>query len=557
MRAGVEDVGSGDDTARAGPGRATWLAVVIGVTWLVVYAVLMQLAQRSPTATILVGDWLFLLPAAVAGILCLRAAIRVRRSRRAFWALLTASVVTALVGDALWSLWLLLGRDLEGVFVGDVLYLLASVLLLVTVLVGFAEASRERQVRAFCDAAVVAAGAGTLIWRLTYADRIPESWDSLSVLLFSLTALDLALIVLPISVGLAGHRRVPWSVGLVVLATAAPLVVYNLDEALVADGLLLFGVEAEVLAGQLQYVLLAVAAVLAVDRGEAEPQVRLFEIDLGLGLVLAGVLAALALVVMDLRTAASTGSSPYVGLVVTTVAVVGLVVRLALTIGDQRRIGRRLDTALGEQQRLAVTDGLTGLHNRRFFEAALHLECARSAPGRGGAPVSVIIADLDHFKAVNDTHGHAAGDTVLEAVAQRLRTALRPSDVLARYGGEEFVMLLTGADVDASREVAERVAEALRSTPVPLGTGQAITVTGSLGVATLPLHATTAEDLVRSADHALYSAKAAGRNRVHVAAGPEGNHGPDPHSPAEARTHTGSASAGEVSAVFQGVPTVS
>jgi two-component system cell cycle response regulator len=168
--------------------------------------------------------------------------------------------------------------------------------------------------------------------------------------------------------------------------------------------------------------------------------------------------------------------------------------------------GRELsDLALASRR-----DALTGLPNRRAFEEDLAREVARAA--RTGAPLSVIALDVDRFKAVNDAHGHAAGDAVLRAVAVRTGGAIRAGDLLARVGGEEFAILLPGADLARAAEAAERVRAALAAVPVEAA-GRALPVTASFGCAALA-PGEAPEALLARADGRLYEAKREGRNRV-------------------------------------------
>jgi diguanylate cyclase (GGDEF)-like protein len=126
--------------------------------------------------------------------------------------------------------------------------------------------------------------------------------------------------------------------------------------------------------------------------------------------------------------------------------------------------------------------------------------------------LSVVMADLDHFKRVNDTYGHAAGDSVLQALGRFLRRNVREIDIIGRYGGEEFVFLLPDADKDSALRMAERLRQGLATLPF----GELPGCTLSLGIATFPADALKADDLIRLADTALYAAKQAGRNRTHV-----------------------------------------
>jgi two-component system cell cycle response regulator len=166
----------------------------------------------------------------------------------------------------------------------------------------------------------------------------------------------------------------------------------------------------------------------------------------------------------------------------------------------------RAREALREQ---ATHDGLTGLLNRTSILEKLDDELARAA--RAGTPVSVLMADLDRFKSINDTYGHLVGDAVLREAACRLKSAARRYDSVGRYGGEEFLIVLPGCDAAHAAVQAERMRDALGATPF-LSASQPVLVTVSLGAA-CSAHCAP-ETLVREADDALYEAKAEGRNRV-------------------------------------------
>lgn len=164
---------------------------------------------------------------------------------------------------------------------------------------------------------------------------------------------------------------------------------------------------------------------------------------------------------------------------------------------------------------MALTDALTGLLNHGASLTRLEEEHARQA--RTGAPLTVLMADIDHFKVFNDTHGHEAGDSVLAAVAQEFRRACRPYDVIGRYGGEEFVVLLPSTATSEGLLVAERIRTGVEGAGV-LYDGLVLRVTVSIGAASLEASCVCeAQTLLRAADHALYRAKAAGRNRVCLA----------------------------------------
>jgi diguanylate cyclase (GGDEF)-like protein len=165
-------------------------------------------------------------------------------------------------------------------------------------------------------------------------------------------------------------------------------------------------------------------------------------------------------------------------------------------------------------ERQAMVDSLTGLANRRSLEETLRLELARAA--RFGDTVSVVLADLDKFKAVNDRFGHAAGDEVLKAFADALRETVRESDVAGRWGGEEFALVLSGTDAEGGARLAERARASFENMAVQMPDGTMLQVTASFGVASFP-ESHQLGDLLAAADSALYEAKREGRNRVVVA----------------------------------------
>lgn len=193
----------------------------------------------------------------------------------------------------------------------------------------------------------------------------------------------------------------------------------------------------------------------------------------------------------------------------------------ALRIGlhiDRKRRADALRRAVSHRLRLAITDPLTGLHNRRY--ALAHLDRIAARARDTGRRFAVMILDLDRFKSVNDTWGHAAGDAVLEAVAARLRQNLRPSDLIARIGGEEFLIALPDATIGTARLAAERLCRVIAEAPVDLPDGRgAVSVTASVGLALGPgLIGDSPEGLAREtlgrADAALLAAKSEGRNQV-------------------------------------------
>ena len=164
-----------------------------------------------------------------------------------------------------------------------------------------------------------------------------------------------------------------------------------------------------------------------------------------------------------------------------------------------------------EIEKLATTDGLTGLYNHRRFQEMLSEEFKRL--NRQSSPVSLILTDIDHFKKVNDTYGHPAGDLVLKGVSKIIREAIRDIDVPARYGGEEFAVILPGTDAEGGRQIAERVRKAVMEASFS-SEGKELKVTISLGIASAPADASRKEELIEKSDQALYHAKHNGRNQT-------------------------------------------
>jgi diguanylate cyclase (GGDEF)-like protein len=172
----------------------------------------------------------------------------------------------------------------------------------------------------------------------------------------------------------------------------------------------------------------------------------------------------------------------------------------------------RMAGIVSTQRHAAITDGLTGLRTRRFFEEGLRSEADRAA--RNGAPLGVLLLDIDHFKRINDTYGHHGGDRVLCEVGRRLLELSGRGNLVARYGGEEFAVLLPHTAPGDLAVLGERIRRGIAMTPMAVTDTTLVTVTVSVGCAAMPAHGDTPEDLVLIADSALYAAKAGGRDRV-------------------------------------------
>jgi len=246
---------------------------------------------------------------------------------------------------------------------------------------------------------------------------------------------------------------------------------------------------------------------------------------------LAETAATLLLVALAMLHVAASGRQPFGPLpldetvlstqefiLIMSVTALGLNALLAQLHATTRELERRvrdrtaeLSAANAQLQKLAVTDSLTGVPNRRALFRLLEREMGRER--RHGRELAVIMFDIDRFKAVNDHHGHAAGDAVLRHVAHVAAQAIRSIDTVGRYGGEEFVVVAPETDRAAALQLAERMREALRSSTVTVDHDQ-VRVTASFGVAMLRADDKEPEQLLRRADEALYAAKAAGRDCV-------------------------------------------
>jgi len=187
---------------------------------------------------------------------------------------------------------------------------------------------------------------------------------------------------------------------------------------------------------------------------------------------------------------------------------------MATAIHQFNNMAKSVQSLTAKLEHLGATDGLTGIHNRRFLDDILQREVSRSH--RLGAPMALLMVDIDHFKRFNDRHGHQAGDEALRGVTRTLARHLRAMDFLARYGGEEFAVVLPGADGKSALKTAERLRTAVEAAALGAPGGKRLTV--SIGSAACPSDANDAVSLVAAADAALYAAKEAGRNTVRAVA---------------------------------------
>jgi diguanylate cyclase (GGDEF)-like protein len=183
-------------------------------------------------------------------------------------------------------------------------------------------------------------------------------------------------------------------------------------------------------------------------------------------------------------------------------------------LANQLAVALSNAASVARLEELATTDGLTGCYNKRHFHN--ELTARMHAAERNGHQISLVIADIDHFKGVNDTYGHHVGDVVIRELGQILKQLRSETDLVARFGGEEFCVLCDQTTTAAAIQLAERARIALGHAVFETENGP-LKVTCSLGVASYPDHASNQETLFEAADRALYAAKHAGRNQVHSA----------------------------------------
>jgi diguanylate cyclase (GGDEF)-like protein len=180
--------------------------------------------------------------------------------------------------------------------------------------------------------------------------------------------------------------------------------------------------------------------------------------------------------------------------------------------GTFNAMAERLEKSQAALEELSTHDGLTGLYNHREFQRWLDEEAGRHH--RYGRQFSLLMLDIDHFKRVNDTLGHQAGDAVLKGMSELMGRQARAIDRVCRYGGEEFTVILPETDLDAAAHVAERLRAAVEAQPFDVNADAPLRITVSIGVASFPAHADSAQALVAAADAAMYAAKQGGRNRI-------------------------------------------
>jgi diguanylate cyclase (GGDEF)-like protein len=305
----------------------------------------------------------------------------------------------------------------------------------------------------------------------------------------------------------AGSTTTRWTVGFVAVAVAVFAAAFAAGAPYGLRALLTSIVIAVVLSGA--------AWELLRDGGVQKERTRTLAVGL-LGLVVATMIVRIVILVPMLNEDINLFASSFE-------ATIGFLPGVLVTQGfGMSFLLMHHERSAAQARALATTDALTGCLNRRALEERAAVELSWAA--RSGQPCSLVVVDLDHFKKINDTWGHATGDVVLRRAAEVVRACVRPSDVVARVGGEEFCVLLRATPLDGARAVADRVCTALREAVVE-AEGAVVPVRASIGVAAVGIERGATPDAVvepwstlfRRADAALYRAKQGGRDRVEVA----------------------------------------
>jgi diguanylate cyclase (GGDEF)-like protein len=454
---------------------------------------------------------LFCLLSASAPAALLYGTLRYRPRRAWCWALLAAGMAVSTAADATFYTTHLVFGDVQFPAPADVLYLAHYLVLAAGLVLLIRARTPQWQAATMIDAAIVAVAAIVLYWTFLIGPMASGPAESALARLASVgyPVMDLVLLVVAARLVLGvGTRTLAFyllctSLGLTLLSDT----VYGLQQLAgiyeagnLLDATWMLGMLAAGAAG-LHPSMRSLSEPSAVATPDASPG--------RLALLAAASLVAPGVLIHAAATHRTI--NPYI---------IGAASALLYLLVLARMAG------LVRLQRLAaITDGLTGLRTRRFFEQAIADDINRAH--RNGHDMAVLLLDVDHFKNVNDTYGHPGGDRVLCEIASRLRAACRGHAVVARYGGEEFAVILTDTTPPAAAAIAERLRHSVAAHPIAVNDRHHITVTVSIGLATLDDPETDAAALTLAADRALYQAKDNGRNQTattaalaHRASGP-------------------------------------
>jgi diguanylate cyclase (GGDEF)-like protein len=487
---------SGFVTTLAGTGRHLWVIYLIA-GFVGVAAYYLTVTQDAPPFLRVV---FYCLVSASAAVAVFYGCFRNRPSAVLPWVLLGLSQVVYAAADTSFYVFHFITGNTAYPALADVFYLAHYPLLVGGLIALIRLRTPNWDLPSLLDAMLLAVVGGMLSWLYLIAPQAQSDSPMLvKIVSVSYPILDLAMFAVALRLILGqGSRPVPFfllSANLAAFVAADTIyVVQQLNGTYSAGNFL----DAMWLAGNLALG----AAALHPTMGRVSEPARAIVLGPGPVRIIAlcvAVLVAPATVVIQYARGA------YADIPIAACACAGLFI---LTI-------TRLAGLVAEQRLLAITDVLTGLRTRRYFEAQLLPELAKAR--RTGGSLAVLIADVDHFKSVNDRYGHPVGDEVLIEIGKRLRGAIRSGDYLARYGGEEFAILIRDASPDEPAVIAERLRQEVADRPIVVSGDTWIGATISVGTASYPVHGTTPVELFVAADRALYSAKAQGRDRVVLA----------------------------------------
>jgi diguanylate cyclase (GGDEF)-like protein len=488
------DVDTGSAVARPAPrGAPPWaLYAVLGAIVTVAYPLLHRAGHVGWT------DALYAVFAVLTACAIFAGVHRHRPAARTAWLLLAGGQLVFAVGDVIYVVQHSVLHIEQYPGIGDWLYLASYPVTAAGLVALIRRRTPGWHLASLIDAAILATGAGVLFWvyLITPLAESVVGYDlATKVVSVAYPVMDLLVLAVALFLVLGAGIRPPayylLCAGLTANLLTDVVYAYQSIQGTYAGGLLDCG-------WLLAYTMLAVAALHPSMRrlDERSPVAAPDATWSRLAALAAASLAAPTVLAVQYAR----GAALHVPVVIGASALLFLLV-LA-----------RMAGLVAEQRKVAITDGLTGLHTRRFFEESLRMEAERAA--RHGVGFGVLLFDVDHFKSVNDSFGHPGGDRVLCEVARRLRAACRSGDVVARYGGEEFGVLLPGASARDMATIAENMRAAVAGTPIAVDGRSLLPITISGGTAALPADGHTAAEVVLAADRALYEAKNAGRNRI-------------------------------------------
>ncbi len=493
--------------------RGTRLVGLAAGAWLALFALGTLISEGQGTGGRLLVNVVYLGPHLLACALAVWAARRSEGAYRRLWTMLAWALPLWVMGESIVSFnHVVLQREPAFPGAADAFFLAFYAALILTFVVALRPALKVRGWKTVLDASVLALAVGLIAWVAVVEPRLSQPASLATAVGVAYPVLDVAMLTILISLTFASFRRPPAALMLLTAAIAASALT---DVALAYVSLHTTSPELSWLkiGWESAALLLILATVAAVASPETVRPPTNDIRDRGLAVVMAGVAVTLAVVVVDTLV----GEFSLGVAVVSLYVVAAIALRLLLTSSERQQIAVQLEVSLREQKRIANTDELTGLLNRRYADRHLR-EREREGSEDARLETGVVILDLDHFKEVNDAHGHPMGDEVLRQAAERLTRARRPGDVVTRYGGEEFLVILHDVERATLVAVAERFRECIAEEPFDVGEEHPVIVTASVGGASMPADAASLTELLRLADRGLYTAKSMGRNRVQIGA---------------------------------------